>query len=398
MKRTNAVLSLAAAGLLFCASAFAQPEWKSIEELRKETPAHWTQTYETPWRTIEVDVPIDIPDVDNMPIFKVTYEAPVDYAICEGYKVTENGEHDYDQGLFRAERGKDPQKLQESEYDSAKVRRQYYREDSEMAYIYENYRVPLTKDEYWLFDGRIPDVTAEALELSAAEAYELALEEARHFIGDQVDSFRLCSVVVTNRHYKCRMEDNERIWERPVSEHGQYNFEWKQTFGGVDYEPAVIFESYANTGGINEARGSISISTDGMGFFGVYLSRFAQKDMPYEDVPLQPFDAVQAALEEEIMKGKLRRVNSVKLCYVGYDDPEDKTMMWLFPTWLVTGTIEENVKKETVFECDSQGYIITGLRREYVFPAQSGKMMDRESRSRNRRVVQDIVTWDDVKK
>ena len=55
--------------------ALASGDMVSVSELRQQVEAmgRWTQTYEAHGRTIEVDVPIIVPEVEAMPI--VTVEA-----------------------------------------------------------------------------------------------------------------------------------------------------------------------------------------------------------------------------------------------------------------------------------------------------------------------------------
>ena len=53
-------------------SALAERPTLSVAELRAQTPKRWTQTYQAHGRTIAVDVPIEIPDVRQIPIFHAT--------------------------------------------------------------------------------------------------------------------------------------------------------------------------------------------------------------------------------------------------------------------------------------------------------------------------------------
>ena len=48
----------------------ANSDMVSVSELRKQAEAmgRWTKTYEAYGRTIEVDVPIIVPEVDELPI------------------------------------------------------------------------------------------------------------------------------------------------------------------------------------------------------------------------------------------------------------------------------------------------------------------------------------------
>ena len=59
--------------LLVPTLALASGDMVSISELRQqvEVMGRWTQTYEAHGRTIEVDVPIIVPEVEEFPVFSV---------------------------------------------------------------------------------------------------------------------------------------------------------------------------------------------------------------------------------------------------------------------------------------------------------------------------------------
>ena len=62
----------------------ASADMVSISELRQQVEAigHWTQTYEAYGRTIGVDVPVIVPDVEQMPVITVK-AAPFSEALFE---------------------------------------------------------------------------------------------------------------------------------------------------------------------------------------------------------------------------------------------------------------------------------------------------------------------------
>ena len=62
--------SMMGALLLMPTLALASSDMVSISELRQQVEAmgRWTKTYEAYGRTIEVDVPIIVPEVDELPI------------------------------------------------------------------------------------------------------------------------------------------------------------------------------------------------------------------------------------------------------------------------------------------------------------------------------------------
>ena len=66
--------------LLFPTLAMASGDMVSISELRQqvERMGRWTKTYEAYGRTIEVDVPIIVPEVEKMPIVMIEPWRPYD--------------------------------------------------------------------------------------------------------------------------------------------------------------------------------------------------------------------------------------------------------------------------------------------------------------------------------
>ena len=59
--------------LLVPTLALANSDMVSVSELRQqvERMGRWTKTYEAHGRTIEVDVPIIVPEVNEFPVFSV---------------------------------------------------------------------------------------------------------------------------------------------------------------------------------------------------------------------------------------------------------------------------------------------------------------------------------------
>ena len=67
--------------MLMTLSAASAEEWCSIADMCEQTPARWTQTYETKWRTITIDAAIEVPQVDTYPILKVRKMPVVDESL-----------------------------------------------------------------------------------------------------------------------------------------------------------------------------------------------------------------------------------------------------------------------------------------------------------------------------
>ncbi|MDD3921035.1 MAG: hypothetical protein PHO41_07705, partial [Eubacteriales bacterium] len=66
--------------------ACASGDFESITQIKADAPARWTQTYETEWRTVDIDVPVQVPDVDQFPIVRITGVGPLDESLIAKYK------------------------------------------------------------------------------------------------------------------------------------------------------------------------------------------------------------------------------------------------------------------------------------------------------------------------
>ena len=87
--------------LLVPALVTANNDMVSISELRQQVEAmgRWTASYEAYKREIEVDIPIDIPEVDAVPIVQVSGYYAVDQEGCltrDGTKLNKTGYDGFD--------------------------------------------------------------------------------------------------------------------------------------------------------------------------------------------------------------------------------------------------------------------------------------------------------------
>ena len=71
--------------LLLFSTAMADEQFQSISEIKLSTPARWTQTYQTQWRTVDIDTAIEVPNVDQFPIIRITPRDPIDAQLLSNY-------------------------------------------------------------------------------------------------------------------------------------------------------------------------------------------------------------------------------------------------------------------------------------------------------------------------
>ena len=66
--RALAALTLTAALAAPIGGTAETTEYYTLGQLRERTETRWTQTYETPWRTLNVDANIYMPEADSVPV------------------------------------------------------------------------------------------------------------------------------------------------------------------------------------------------------------------------------------------------------------------------------------------------------------------------------------------
>ncbi|MBP3427510.1 MAG: hypothetical protein J6M47_04545 [Clostridia bacterium] len=379
--------------LLMLSSVASAENMKSITEVKSNTPDRWTKTYETQWRNVDIDVGIDIPNVEAFPIIRVKYADPVPENMYGSFQVKENGRNDFDQGMFRGEKGSFVGSLKD--WKNVRARETIVFTEKPLADYPDNTGVELS-EIMKPFTGEIPEITAENLSLTAQEAYGKAISELESVLGTRVDSLRLTGFQVVSCYYKYHETENGLEWKEPQNKTGYYLFELAQVYEGIDYHSGDHFKSSVQYDGPNFERGSVSLITDGNGYTLVVSGLYDLIDKPYPDVPLVSFDKIIEELEGDIMSGNIRRIDKVKLCYYGYHDPNDNSVVWLLPTWIVESVYCEKPDEEVAENTyNKMGELINVTqKRAYVINAQTGEMLDRNSKSKERRNVPGIITWE----
>lgn len=340
----------------------------SIQQIIETTPERWTETYETEWRTIEVDTEIIVPDVETFPIVKVQSMPKIDDELLAEYStVTKNRT-----GAFQFDKLKDD-------------------------YLHNNWGYK-TIDRY----GRneIPTIRPENVTISFEEAEALAFSEINRLWGLDESDFLLTTLRITSCVYQYTEKNGVKTWGKAVSEQGRYHFYFEQIFHGIEMEGArECYETYlteespliAGFCGIN-----FSSTLDNAKIRAILLK---ETEVVYEDVPLLTFSAAKEAIEQEIYAGHLRTVDEVKLCYISYLDPNDTSVRWLLPAWYVIGDYTRDPEQEYKYIYDEYTgeEVDNGFEKhEVVFQAQAGTLLDYKDTRKTRRQVIDIITWEQV--
>ncbi len=363
MKRLLAAF-LAAVAAAAPFAGMAEQEWYHVQELREATRDGWHQTYETPWRTVRVDVDIEVPDVEAFPMIRVRKMQPVDVTKLnfENLDVRVNVAGD-----FYAVEGAFPQ-------SSAK--------SADFKSILD-------------FGDSVPDCLPENNGTTYQEALDVIDKALCALCGRGLADVYIKQTRVVSRYYKYKVVDGERVWLDPVNDRGFYQFDGRQLFHGI---PDEYCGNYT-TDGKAPAFGDIGVSVADGDTWGFHLGWLNETGVLYDDVPILSFEKAKAAYEELIEKGLVRDVLEARLCYTSYIDPDDSDVFYLLPVWYARCVYAKKADTEfPTFTDPNTGEVYTDNPQyeELVFEAQKGTLMDWDDSRRDRRDVPEIVTWDQV--
>lgn len=352
MKRYALMLLL----LLMPLSVLAE-EYQTIKTVAAQIPNRWTQTYQTPWRTIEIDVMIEVPDVSAWPVLYTEKQPTVSKALLR-----QCSESYVNSGvLYNLHIGKD-------------YARKY--DDVQQSVVYPG--------------PELPTVLAENTLLTPTAAFQTAVAELERYFTLTPDSLTLESTEVRGILYS--------KGGIAKSATGEYVFHLRQHIGGIGYRAAAdCYEDHLpfslQHAGNGEAYARIS---DDHLYLTASPTRIAAAIT--EDIPLLSFESVKAVFEAEIHAGRLRSIESLELGFIPFSDPQDAEHCYLLPAWVAQGGYTMDAQEDFSPQYDETGYMIDSGKHlnDVVVLAQTGELLDYTDSSPTRRIYRGYITWDDV--
>lgn len=357
MKRLFCILLV----VLTLSSVAIAEERCSMTDIREQTPARWTQTYETKWRTVTIDAAIEVPQVDVFPILKVRRMSAVDDSLLpEDADVRYN-----DPGMF-----------------------QFYTGDAE--YVMKKNTMFKSIDYYP--GPELPQVLAEDCSFTPQDALDLAYERVYHLHGLDSSHFRLDETLVYSRIWQYKGKKTNPTYTKAITDEGSYAIRLDQLLRGIPYfSCSDVYDDGWKGKWLNDAR--VTVAHRGADGYMVLTILWQVEEVVYDDVPLLPFTDAKSAFEKEIMAGRLRTVDTIALGYAPYTDPDDPDLFWLLPVWYVKGGYTADPTREFKPFLNEDGTVADdGIeRQEVVFDVQRGELMDRRSGNNHRRQVQENI-------
>ena len=381
MKRCIAGLAFA---LMLAATASAQ-EYQTVAQLRESVPARWTTTIETKWRDVAIDAEIVTPDVEAIPVVKVGYDLhPSPLTPEESGWVEVNDSYETGSLILYMtdDTGKPPRKI-----NGRKVNRD-----------------PVSK-ENWYGDFDPNQTYIPLSDIRFSEIQDLIRDELVKF-GYPPEDFDL--------------ETPERMWLQ----------HWYFAGTKEDAAPAeILMNLYTKLNGITvyghildavrntrgeRARkdGFWDSMTTTVAYEGVidrlsllFISHLLPVETLAEDVPLCPFSMIQKSLEQEIKKGRVRKIYEISLGYVLYCEPGvyqeqgqepdySNIFYYVKPMWRVNclKAAEAQKKLEKSDEDDERNSV---AYTQMLVDAQTGEIIG-QSDAADRSMFPGFLSWDDV--
>ena len=426
MKRWIAALSVM---LLMPALAMAQSEMVSISELRVqvEQMGRWTQSYKMQGQTIDVDVPIIVPEVEQMPIVTIEPWRPYDEETWPPHqKIIETqelggGENPIflrcgDVGLYSY---LNPNS--EQERTTRFYRFKYPMDDAENStskdYIqvrYNSSNVMLNANGKQLErTGKSYDYRALNPEGSYAEDSDVSMGEAEqclrdiltYYYGEAGADIEIDYVRVLDRG---RDKAGKVYAQNPM---GSYYFHFWQNICGIPlmneadwmYQGIVGNDALASEleriALIGQNWAEIMSCSDS---YEVFATLVQPGQVMFDDVPLLSLEKVIQNLEKYIrreyaQKGYIQNIYSLKLGYVCCLMDEINEGFVVYPMWRV--------------ECDyikpnGVGYAVNTMSDDYrngfdftnlYVNAQTGEVLSDKLTIKAQEVCPPIITWEETR-
>ena len=333
--------------------ALCESDYVTIAELRESLPERWVGEYIVQngaykqlekGDTVSVDVPIAVPEVDAVPVVRITWEPPIE-GLDESFYISKN------------------------EWYSKTIGRNFPMDEMGFPVM----------EEKTTFDPELPWEDAPAI----------AIEEFRKYFPMMRDKELTCYF-----HYSYgESEDN-----------GFQCLYFYTTYHGIPHLLSNrsflhVIESEIGPNDLIDPPGNVAMRIKRPGQFWVNIDTSKEIGVEIEDIPLLPFEEILKAFERQVEAGHAYSLNEVRFGYMTFIDPEKKGEEFvLLPVWAAKGrtrgdlTIPFDLKNDQVVK-DRSAYGCNSI----VINAQTGEVYDLTGdRRENRRYVPDILTWDEV--
>lgn len=402
--------------LLFPTLALASGDMVSISELRQqvEMMGRWTKTYEAHGRTIEVDVPIIVPEVEEFPVFSVEpYYAVYEQRLTrDGTMLEKIGEDGWcsvyaeqnllsEEGIIGEAKALDLDDFEQVDFDA-----NYSSPRDE-----HNLNTKYTSEFFYPYEIEQADTYAEDNPASLEDAVA-NMEKVVGYFYPEEPAVMVDRVELRSRLHKVKGIDDYNLGDY-VEDYpsGTYNLSIREMMDGipiyVDVGDRLSLDLASDKGkkGVNDFwRKNVKLWRVRDNYFEfmnksrfeldtVWLKRVNKIE---EDVPLKNVDVIIRNLEKEIGQGKIRRIYALKLGYCVYFSDEGENIYTIYPAWICecdyTESAKEELKKSEQIPDERKQYYY----KQLVINAQTGQIEPYLIEKQELAYCPRVITWEDT--
>ena len=352
--RKAAVLLLTLLCTFSFAAASCAESLLPFSAMKADVPDTWRQTFETVNGPVTIDVVIQLPDREALPLVELGFHSFAEDDLAAACP----------QALVDA----DPLRAMVQMGDFAAC---VYPESASRC----GWTAWPPESEY-----------AENVSLSRTELEQRVLQLLHQLSLPDATDYQVTGVIAHSRTWLVDQDDTP---VEPLNDHGYYNAYLQTTIHGVSVMNSFSFDHD------NETLHGPHVEAPQMNYFDdqnytLYLSGYQISKVLAEDCPLLPFAAILKEVERLVATGHLREIYRFELCYVPMWADDGKAIVAV-PAWVIWGEYHEKATAPTNHE--PAGYyqkVIGGY--PLVIPAQTGKSLDYTNQSKDRWTASTYLT------
>ena len=371
--------------LLVPTLALASGDMVSISELRQqvEVMGRWTQTYDTPNGEVSVDIPIIVPEVENMPILQVSAVMGKDVAEEKGLHKSVDQEN-AGAGIFYDDF--DILSKLNANVDDAAMIFCANPKEIDLAFLQVSHNGPYSmrrgswdySSDYYYPDEMNPETLfAEENEQPMSTANDALAVLLQNYYGKENADYDVDYVEVRGKARKRvgRTKNDLGAYKKDYP-NGTYYISFRQKLEGIPiyleigHKMLTTNQTYVTQETALKCSRISWININGLeymdeGSFMLNATWMREEKQIWEDVPLATLDEVMRALEKRIEEGYIRDIDALRLGYVCYLDDTSPDTYTLYPAW-VCDCIYANSPREQIEENDVTDAFRENYRYEQI--------------------------------
>ena len=349
--------------------ALASGDMVSISELRQqvEVMGRWTQTYDTPNGEVSVDIPIIVPEVENMPILQVSAVMGKDVAEEKGLHKSVDQEN-AGAGIFYDDF--DILSKLNANVDDAAMIFCANPEEIDLAFLQVSHNDPnsmrmgswdYSSDYYYPNEMNPETLFAEENDQPLSAADDVLAVLLQNYYGRENADYGVDYVEVRGKARKRvgRTKNDLGAYKKDYPK-ATYYISFRQKLEGIPiyleigHKMLTTNQTYVTQEVALKCQRIRGIETNTLEYmdetsFILDTTWMREEKRIQEDVPLATLEDVMRALEKRIEEGYIRDIYALRLGYVCYLDDTSPDIYALYPAW-ICDCIYANSPREQIME------------------------------------------------